>query len=106
MRIKEGIPLKTFSMQLFDWFKQAVKKSRVLEIPQNKLEILDKEVTIEGGMGKLRIATWKTKEKRVRIKMGKLNLATWNTREKTVVIKKVNTQTLDGDLHFIYEVSD
>ena len=77
----------TFSTELFDWFEQAVKKSRVLEIPRNQLEKLDKEDRIKGGMGELDIATWKKTQKRV-------------------VIKKVTTQTLDMELHFIYEVGD
>ncbi len=49
--------LKTFSTQLFDWFEQAVKQSRTIEIPQNQLKISDKEFTIKGGIRKLDIAT-------------------------------------------------
>ena len=71
---------------MVDWFTKAVQQGRITEISYNDLEMSHEEDKLKGGMGKLDIAIWKTKEKRV-------------------VIKKV-TYLSETKLHFIYEVSE
>ena len=71
---------------MVDWFTKAIQQGQITEISYNDLEMPHEYGKLKGMKGKLDIATWKIKEKRV-------------------VIKKV-TDLSGTKLNFIYEVSE